>query len=78
MEHVHGQPSDPSELLKREAHGDLILQGLLEAKDNLFQNGDSHNEEDLAIMERLNQSIQRRQQQLGIDPLEGPDYPSSE
>jgi len=78
MEHLPAQPFNPNYLPAREAHGDIILQGLLEAKDNLFRNGNSRNEQDQAAMARLNESIQRRELKLGIDPLEGPDYPSGE
>ncbi len=71
-------PPDSTEWLKHEAYGDERLLQLLEWQDDFMRKSDLHDEDDQLARELFKKTIRERQAELGLDPAEGPDYPSGE
>ena len=71
-------PPDSTDWLKHEAYGDGRLLQLLEWQEEFMGKGDFRDEDDQLVSELFKGAIRKRQAELGIDPAEGPDYPSGE
>lgn len=73
----------PNDWLEKESHGSAELAALLKRQDDLFaraaETGGSgyRDEANQLEMEKLQTQIAALQARLGIDPLEGPEYPKS-
>lgn len=72
MNQQHPSPSE--DWNARASHGDEELLNLLTRQDELFAAGSYRNESDVAAIRGIAALIRKRQEELGIDPLEGPEY----
>ena len=69
-------PSSPSaDWNERAARGDAELRTLLDEQDVLFAEGSHREEADRIAISGIADKIRHRQAELGIDPMEGPEYP---